>query len=453
MRTVSLPAACLCVWLTVVLWLSGTCCLPAQMSEGRQPLSQEQIIQNNIRMLVAARSNQQSKPQILDRMRQRLTQRGMTDVETRLTAISAILDEAVAMSETDFANKQQQLALRVMEQARPSNAAPSAIPWVDVHDHLAARGQEEFKGAATAAVESMNQAGASKMIIMPPPQDIAHFDCDSFRAALQQHPGRFAFLGGGGSLNVMIQQTANQTSVSDSVRRQFEQKAEEILRQGASGFGEIAIHHLSLHGAQHPYECVAADHPLLLLLADIAARHDVPIDVHFDVITQDLPRPGWLTSPNNPAVFHPNLAAFERLLDHNPRAKICWAHAGSDNTGHWTAELSHQLLQKHANLYMSLRPGPGNSSEISVQHFPMNQDGTIKAEWLKVFQDFPDRFVIGSDQFTSSPNSRNSGGLPSSLAAKKPLGGGRVGAILKALPPDVARKIAAENAITLYRLN
>jgi hypothetical protein len=29
---------------------------------------------------------------------------------------------------------------------------------------------------------------------------------------------------------------------------------------------------------------------------------------------------------------------------------------------------------------------------------PIMADGKIKPDWLKLFQDFPDRFVIGSDQ-------------------------------------------------------
>ncbi len=33
---------------------------------------------------------------------------------------------------------------------------------------------------------------------------------------------------------------------------------------------------------------------LFLLLADIAVKHDVPIDVYFDVVMEEIPRSGWL---------------------------------------------------------------------------------------------------------------------------------------------------------------
>ena len=33
----------------------------------------------------------------------------------------------------------------------------------------------------------------------------------------------------------------------------------------------------------------------------------------------------------------------------------------------------------------------------------MSGDGKIKPEWMKLFEDFPDRFVIGSDQHYPEP--------------------------------------------------
>src|SRR4029077_5636513 len=69
---------------------------------------------------------------------------------------------------------------------------------------------------------------------------------------------------------------------------------------------------------------------------------------------------------------------------------------------------------------------------------PIMADGKIKPEWLKLFQDFPDRWVIGSDQHygTRRPPS------PSRWQATVLL--------LNQLPPDLQRKIATENALKLY---
>lgn len=328
----------------------------------------------------------------------------------------------------------------------------SGTGWIDVHVHLiGGRGPvgQDYQGAVEAALTVMEQEGIRKMIVMPPPQVQGNpppFDSDSFATALKRHPSRFAFLGGGGSLNPMLQDAAQEAQISDGLRRRFEQKAIEILQQGAMGFGEITAHHLS-HTSGHPYESVAADHPLLLLLADIAARHDVVVDFHFDVAAEETKLPDVFASPPNPAVLHPNLAAFERLLAHNRTAKIVWAHAGSDMLGHWTVDLSRRLLAKHPNLYMSLRMAPGRAP----QNHPLTPARQIKPEWLRLLQDFPDRFVMGGDQFIPSPSARGSG--PGLVFAQR-AGGTRERSrmFLAALPPELALKISHENAIQLYKL-
>jgi len=448
-------------WLAVSLWLCSAPTAPTQTPGGGPP-TLEQALQNNSRLLANVRAHPPAKSAALAHLKERLTQRGITDIDSRLAEIEKIFNEAAALTDADFETNQSQLARRILTQMRPGSgpiAAPdpatsgataqaaNSIPWIDVHNHLLSGPQRDFSGAVRAALTVMDQIGIRKMIVMSPPRNVPHDDFGALVAALQPQTARFAFLGGGESLNVMLQEAGTQTAVSTSLKRQFKQKAEEILRQGAAGFGEMTAHHLSLHGEDHPYESVPADHPLLLLLADIAAEHDVPIDIHFDVVTKDLPVPDWLATANNPKVLHANLAAFERLLDHNPKAKICWAHVGSDNTGHWTTDLSRRLLQKHPNLYMSLRLGPGHV----IENFPLTPARQIKPEWLQLLQDFPTRFVIGSDNFIAAPSFQG-GNTANLLVQRVPVTREWIPIFLRNLPPDLACKIATDNALALYKL-
>jgi hypothetical protein len=59
--------------------------------------------------------------------------------------------------------------------------------------------------------------------------------------------------------------------------RDFEEESEALVKAGAVGFGEIAVEHFSSGRGGHPYESTSPDHPLLLALADIAAKHALPI--------------------------------------------------------------------------------------------------------------------------------------------------------------------------------
>ena len=319
--------------------------------------------------------------------------------------------------------------------APPLQAGPNHIKWIDVHNHIYPnQGGREFTEAVRAALAQMDQAGISKMVLMPPPGGFCP-DITFLKACPQAcglNRSRFAF-GAGNDLNDMI---FHRNNVVDADPRRFEQKANAIVDQGACVFGEVFIMHLLIPGMEYG---VPADHPLLLLLADISARRDVPMDVHFDLVAEDHPGPEHVAADRVrqlPQFFHNNLPAFERLLAHNPKAKIIWEHVGGDPFGYCTPELCYQLLKKHPNLYMSMRLGMCKPPENT----PMASPRDLRPAWLHLFQDFPDRFLIGRDGFLKPDSKPEAGGAY--FWARS---------LLDNLPPDVARKIAYENAGTLFK--
>jgi predicted TIM-barrel fold metal-dependent hydrolase len=245
-------------------------------------------------------------------------------------------------------------------------------------------------------------------------------------------------MGGGGTLNPMIQEAVRAGTTSPELAQRFRERAEEIVRRGAVGLGEVTAEHRP--SASTPsYQWAPPDHPLFLILADVAANHHLPITLHLEAVPQTMPIPAsWHISPRpDPPQLRANIPAFERLLDHDRRAKIVWAHAGWDNTGMRTPELCRRLLQAHPNLYMELKIDPlhpGMNSPLTG-----GASGTLKPEWLKLFQDFPDRFVIGSDQHYPMPENE-----PQRWQA--------VILMLNQLPADLRRKIGTDNAIRIYNL-
>ena len=66
-----------------------------------------------------------------------------------------------------------------------------------------------------------------------------------------------------------------------------------MIKDGALGFGEITALHLSFRRT-HPFEETPPDHPLYVLLADIAARLGVPIDIHMEAVSGGTAVPGWI---------------------------------------------------------------------------------------------------------------------------------------------------------------
>jgi hypothetical protein len=281
--------------------------------------------------------------------------------------------------------------------------------------------------------------------VEPPPQVSGlpvTYDCDRMKFIARDGKGRFRMNGGGNRINAFIQETSPD-DVTDRVRARFRERVDEVLACGIVGFGEIAAHHMSMAqmGERHPYEWTPPDHPLLLMLADIAAEKDIPIDLHLDLVPEDMPLPNRpIFNATNPRTLKANLAGFERLLDHNKAARIIWAHAGSDPLQTKTPEVLRTLMMRHANLYASIRPGMrGGPPPVAIFDGQLR----IKGPWLALLRDFPDRFVLGSDQFHP----------PSSAMRRTPSEGiENLVKLIDQLPPELARAIGSENANRLFKL-
>ena len=81
---------------------------------------------------------------------------------------------------------------------------------------------------------------------------------------------------------------------------------------------------------------------------------------------------------------HSDADAVERLFRQDPDALILWAHSGFDRP-----DAVRAMLAKHRNLWADLA--------FRSEH---GRDGKVDPEWRKVFEEFPDRFMIGTDTFT-----------------------------------------------------
>jgi len=329
-----------------------------------------------------------------------------------------------------------------------SMAEAPQVGYIDVHSHIfgitgGRGGSTDYPGAVKKALSQMDKAGISMMLVMPPPFTGGQrgvFEAYDFISAIREYSGRFAFLGGGGTLNVMIQNVAQSREISPEVRTRFEEQSERLVTLGASGFGEVTAEHFSL-SSSHPYESTPPDHPLFFLLADIAARHDIPIDLHMEAVPQDmqLPDDRRLKQGNTPARLKANIAAFERLLAYNRKAKIIWAHAGWCNTGQRTVKLMDEMLGRNPNLYMTVKIGKDSMEETR----PLTSEMKIKGEWIDLVRKYPDRFMIGSDQFYLTPMSplRQPPGRLESITA-----------FMAQLPQDLAYKIGNENPKRIFKL-
>lgn len=81
---------------------------------------------------------------------------------------------------------------------------------------------------------------------------------------------------------------------------------------------------------------------------------------------------------------HSDADAIERIFRQDPDARVLWAHSGFDRP-----QAVRELLRRHPRLYADL-----------AYRSEMGSSGRVDADWLEAFNEFPDRFVVGTDTFT-----------------------------------------------------
>jgi len=127
----------------------------------------------------------------------------------------------------------------------------------------------------------------------------------------------------------------------------------EYLETRLERYRYVAIGEFHLYGAD-------ADLPVPRRMVELARQHDLMLHAHSDA------------------------EAVERLFAQWPQARILWAHSGFD-----APAKVREMLRKHQNLWADLAFRTDQAS-----------GGKVDAEWRKAFEEFPDRFMVGTDTFT-----------------------------------------------------
>ncbi len=87
-----------------------------------------------------------------------------------------------------------------------------------------------------------------------------------------------------------------------------------------------------------------------------------------------------------------------------------------------------------------MKQSPEDSPEVNQI---LNEHGTIKEEWLSLLKKYPDRFMIGSDNFFFAPSSSQQKGPPSFY---------ETWAIADQLPADLRAKVTSKNPVNVFGL-
>ena len=120
---------------------------------------------------------------------------------------------------------------------------------------------------------------------------------------------------------------------------------------------------------------------------------------------------------------HSDADAVDRIFKANPDAIVLWAHSGFNDPS-----VVADMLRKHPNLWADLA--------YRFDHYTLGQ---VEPDWRALFEEFPERFMLGTDTYTPERWYY----VEEEAAAKRNW--------LATLPSELAQRIASENALTLLR--
>ena len=161
----------------------------------------------------------------------------------------------------------------------------------------------------------------------------------------------------------------------------------------------VSYTHLHLHGEE-------ARRPLVAQMVRFARKHGLMLHAHSDV------------------------QALKILFELYPEARIIWAHTGFS----LPVEEVENMLNTYPGLIAELSYRAGISSASAGKLDKLSDD------WLRLFERFPDRFLLGSDTWVDERWDK----YQQIMGSYRPW--------LNQLPPLVAQKIAWGNAVRLFGL-
>lgn len=184
----------------------------------------------------------------------------------------------------------------------------------------------------------------------------------------------------------------------------------------AYGFGEIHIDNNNSSPSSNFRRKVTLDNPVIRTMYEVANKHSSFIQLHMEADDT-------------------NINALKSYLAEFPNVSTILSHG----LPYGKQTLIRELLEKHPNIYFELsRKGAVLNEKEAGQAFS-SRNG-VKDIWLKSFEMYPDRFMIGSD--THYPDESRYDDVMKEF---------RDG-LFPYLQPETLKKIAYQNAVKVFRL-
>jgi hypothetical protein len=302
---------------------------------------------------------------------------------------------------------------------------PYRGPVIDAHNHIAGSFDTETM------VRVMRANGVRAMVVMarnyPGPagkRDLPGNDKMALDLAAK-FPGRFIPLVG---MQRPMLTDANWSKPGPAVKALLKDTEKKLASGRFRGIGELIVRHFAYSRGRHAELSKPIYSAFTRALSRLALRFNVPIVVHME---------------GDPAL----VKDFERLVGEYPKVIYVWAH----NCGRSRAPVIRRVLAAHPNLMCDLSGMMNFGKQTYGAGWPrmesytalMEVGGRFLPQMKAIYEDFPDRFMIGTD-------------IAHAPVMNDAIYGGRIRrfrTLLGTLKPATAKRLAETNAVRIFHLD
>ena len=299
-------------------------------------------------------------------------------------------------------------------------------PMIDGHAHWGDSFNEE------AVLDRYAKSGVVAQIVMPRYLGIKGDWPTTDETVLKvaaRHPNKLFVLAGMQRPDFTYMNWNSPDSNSQKILKEIDKELEE---KKVYGIGEVLVRHWAYANegrtGQHAEIDKRFDTVFIRQIATIAIKHQVPVVIHME--------------------GYPELVKeLDTVLIEQSNLRLVWAH-GCGRSG---PEVIRGLLVSHPNLYCDLsnmtNTGGYGSGWPRAEEFTYKFEtkGIFHEPYKKLILDFPDRFFVGMDVAHQSRWAMENGNTFERRV-------NRTRELLGTLPVSVAKKLAYENVIAVYRL-
>lgn len=303
--------------------------------------------------------------------------------------------------------------------------------FIDTHVHLDPPHGEIKLPFLEELVEVLSEAEVSHSVFMPVPNE-GHMkkrggrDGVAHRKALKKVGGEKIILFCGSEYMTNWLHWAYRSSYSETELNEVLAKLNrDIANPLCSGIGEFGLNHFNKTGYQNIIQYPPSFPPFLKIMNTIAANKTI-LDFHAEPV-----------DPFGKSYEDQVFGGLALIMQKNPGMNIIISHTGMTNPANVK-----NILTAYPSVMMNWKPIKKHSKWRNLEPIT-NSNRELYEDWAQLFEEMPDRFMVGSDYKFGREGTSNRKYIKEVKRLKK---------IIGTLSPEAAEMIAYKNAQRVFNL-